>query len=92
MYTRRSPSCPGRDMTSITWHLMTTLDPGMVMAPPSTSMSIPSNLSMESECPSPSFAAMAACDLRRLENPTTSPLAMALPVALWEPMRQTTMS
>ena len=60
MYTRRSPSWPGRDSTSITWHFMTTLDPGMVMAPPSTSMSMPANLSSESEWPSPSLAATAA--------------------------------
>jgi len=92
MYTRRSPSCPGRDMTSITWHFMTTLEPGMVIAPSSTSMSMPSNLSTESECLSPSFAAMSAWDLRRLENPTVSPLAIALPVALWEPIRHTTLS
>ena len=79
-------------MTSITWHFITTLEPGMVIAPPSTSISMPSNLSIESEWPSPNLAAMSAWDLRRLEKPTASPLAMALPVALWEPIRHKTLS
>ena len=92
MYTRRSPSCPGSWITSITWHLATTLDPGIVMAPSSTSTSMPANLSAASEWESPNADAMSACDLRRLENPTRSPLAIILPVTLWEPIRQTNLS